>query len=294
MVVPFAAGSGADVTARIFAKSLSGSLGAQVVVDNIGGAGGMTAASRVAKAAPDGYQFIFGTSSTHAIYQALHKTPPYNAATDFAPVALFADQQIVLIARKDLPVGNLQEFIAYTKANQSKMQFGSTAVGSITHLACALLNSGMGVDVTHIPYRTGILALPDMIGGRIDYMCLLASSVTSQIQSGQVKGIAMLSRNRSSALPNLASTHEQGVPNLESDNWNAFFLPRGTPQPIVQKLNAATVAAMDDADVRSRLNDIGVTVVDQKRRSSEYLAGFVSSEIVKWAAAVKAAGLVAD
>jgi len=171
MVVPFAAGGTADPIGRVLAAGLSQALGQQVIVENVGGAGGMTGASRVAKAAPDGYQFVFGSTGTFAYSQTFYKHPLYNTVTDFAPVALVSQQPIMLVARKDLPVQNLQEFIAYTKANQAKMQYGSPGVGSGNHLACALLNAAIEVNVTHVPYRGGGPAIHDLIAGRTDYQC---------------------------------------------------------------------------------------------------------------------------
>jgi tripartite-type tricarboxylate transporter receptor subunit TctC len=293
MVVPFPAGSGSDAIARVFAHSLSERLGTQVIVENVGGAGGMNAGSRVAKAAPDGYQLMLGTTGTHALNQTLYKKPLYDAAADFTPVALLVEQPTVLVARKDLNVGNLREFIAYAQANQTKMQFGSGGVGSITHLACALLNSAIGVKVTHVPYRGALLALQDMIAGRVDYACPIASISVPQVENGQVKAIAILSKRRSPSLPSLASAREQGL-DLDPDEWVAFFLPKDTPAPIVQKLNAATLAAMNSAEVRQRLKELGVTLVAPDRRSPEYLAGFVHEEIAKWARVIKAAGVSAD
>ena len=175
MVVPFQAGGGSDPIARIFARRLSELLGGQVIVENVGGAGGMNAGNRVAKAAPDGYQFIFGTMGTHALNQTLYKKPLYDAAADFAPVALLAEQPTALVVRKDLNVRSLREFTAYAQSSQAKLQFGSGGVGSITHLACALVNSAIGIDAAHLPYRGAGLALQDMIAGRIDYACPIAS-----------------------------------------------------------------------------------------------------------------------
>jgi tripartite-type tricarboxylate transporter receptor subunit TctC len=204
MVIPFAAGSGSDAIARVFAKRLSEILGGQVIVENIGGAGGMTAASRVSKAPPDGYQFIFGTSSTHAVNQSLYKKPLYDAVTDFAPVALVVEQQTVLIARKGLPADDLRSFVSHVRANHEKMQFGSGGVGSATHLACALVNAAIGVSVTHVPYRAAILATQDIIADRVDYACPIASITIPQIKGGLVKPIAMISKERSPLLPDLA------------------------------------------------------------------------------------------
>lgn len=291
MVVPFAAGSGIDVLGRVLAPRLSETLGQQVVIENVGGAGGMTGASRVAKAAPDGYQFVLGNIGTHAQNQSLYQKPLYNAATDFAPVVLIADTPLVLIARNDLPAGNLQEFIAYAKINAAKMQYGSAGAGSAGHLGCLLLNAAIGVNITHVPYRGGAPAMQDLIAGRIDYQCLLAALAIPQIESKTVKAIAILTRNRSAILPSLASAHEQGLTNFETSTWNAVFLPRGTPSAVVQKLHDATVATMNTPAVQERLKQIGAELVAPERRSPTYLQKFVESEIEKWAAPIKAANI---
>src|SRR5262245_20148258 len=237
MVAPGAAGSSVDVVARILAPPLSEALGNQVIVENVGGAGGMNGAARVAKAAADGYQFVLGHSGTHAINQTLYKHPLYDAAVDFAPVALIAELPIVLIARSSLPVGNLQAFVTYAKANQAKMQYASPGVGSTVQLACALLNAMIGVDVTHIPYRGGGPAMQDLIAGRVDYQCVTTAAALPQIESKMVKPLAILTRDRSPILPSLASAHEQGLSDFEVVSWNALFLPKGTTERIIRPPN---------------------------------------------------------
>jgi tripartite-type tricarboxylate transporter receptor subunit TctC len=294
MVIPFAPGGALDVVARIVSPRLSEVLGKPVIIENVGGAGGMTGGQRVAKATPDGYQFVFGGTSTHAINQTLYKNPLYNAATDFAPVALMIEQPVVLITRPDLPVGNLKEFIAYTKANQAKMQYGSSGAGSTVHLACSLLNAKLGVQVTHIPYRGTAPATQDMLAGRLDYMCPLSASATPQIESGQVKVITVLAKERSPVLPNLPSAFEQGLADLDTRGWNGFFLPKGTPAAIVQKLNEAASATMDTPSVRERLREIGVSTVARERRSPDYLQKFVEAEIEKWSVPIRSAGVTAE
>ena len=257
--------------ARILNPHLSEILRQQVIIENVGGAGGMIGANRVAKAPPDGYQFVFGTAGTHAQNQALYKQPRYNAATDFAPVALIAELPLVLIARRDLPVNNLQEFIAYTKTNQAKMQYGSPGAGSPSHLACALFNAAIGVDVTHVAYRGGGPAMQDLIAGRIDYQCPNAAAAIPQLESNMVKAVAILTKDRSSILPNLASAREQGLKDVEVENWVAFFLPRATPTAIIRKLNEANVAVMNRPAAQGRLRELGAEVVAPERRSPEYL-----------------------
>jgi tripartite-type tricarboxylate transporter receptor subunit TctC len=294
LVVPFAAGSASDTVARILGTRLSEILGQQVLVENIGGAGGMTGAARVAKAPPDGYQFVLGGVDTFAMNQTLYKKPLYNASADFAPVALMVEQALILVARNDLPVGNLQEFIAHAKANQAKMQYGSAGVGSGSHLACARLNSAIGVDVTHVPYRGSPPAMQDLIAGRIDYFCALAAAAMPQLTGNSMKAIAIMTRDRSPLLANLASVHEQGVADFDANFWSGFFLPQGTPAAIAQRLNAAAVDTLNTPSVQERLKGVGVTVVAPERRSPEYLKAFVESETRKWAATITASGVSLD
>lgn len=294
MVVPYVAGGATDIVARILSPRLSEVLHQQVIVENVGGAGGMTGTSRVAKAAPDGYQFVLGNVGTHAQNQTLYKNPSYNAATDFAPVALLVDQPMVLVARTTLPVNNLVEFIAYGKANADKMQYGSAGTGSATHLACALFNAAAGLKITHVPYRGGGASIQDLIAGRIDYHCLNAASAVGYIENKTVKAIAVLTKNRSPALSSLASVNEQGLTGFNADNWLAFFFPKNTPVPIVKALHDAAVATITTPGVVARLKEIGVDVVAPERRSPEYLQQFVESQIKKWAEAIKASGVVAN
>ena len=292
MVVPFAAGGGTDVLGRILGRRLSEILGQQVIIENVGGAGGMVGSARVAKAAPDGYQFVLG-SRADAINQTLYKNPLYNLATDLAPVALIADQPTLLVARNDLPVGNLVEFIAYARANQATMQMASAGAGSTGHLDCMLLNATIGINVTHVPYRGGGPAMQDLIAGRIDYICTLSATARQQIEGKLIKAVAILSRDRSAMLPGLASAREQGL-DFEASTWFGFFLPKGTPAPIVQKLNEATVAAIDTPSVQEQLKEVGAVAVAPERRSPGYLQKFVLSEIDRNAAPIKAAGLAID
>jgi len=291
MVIPFAAGGPTDVLGRIVAQRMSEVLGQQVVVENVGGAGGMTGSKRVADAAPDGYTFVLGTVGTHAQGQSLYKRPLYDAVSDFSPVALIAEIPIVLIVRKDLPVSNLAEFVAYAKANQGKMQYGSAGAGSATHLGCVLLNYLIGVDITHVPYRGTGPAMQDLQGGRIDYLCEIISTAKPQIDGGTVKAIAIMTKERSKALPNVPTALEQGIPKLEAYTWNAIFLPKDAASDVVKRLHDATLEAMKTPMVRERLEGLGAVMVPEDRASSQYLAQFVKSEIEKWAAPIRASGV---
>jgi tripartite-type tricarboxylate transporter receptor subunit TctC len=294
MVIPFAAGGAVDIMGRILAARLGEILGQRVVIENVGGAGGMSGAYRVAKATPDGYEFVLGNVGTHAQNQSLYKKPLYNAAVDFAPVVLIAETPLVMVARKDLPASNLQEFITYARQNQAKMQYGSAGTGSANQLACLLLNAAIGITVTHVPYRGGEPAMQDLIAGRIDYACSIITTAVPQIEGGLVKPIIITTRNRSPLLPDLATAQEQGLKDFEAYTWNAFFMPKGTPDAIVRRLNAATIETMSTPIVQQRLKEIGATLVAPERRSSEYLGKFVASEIEKWAGPIKASGASAD
>jgi tripartite-type tricarboxylate transporter receptor subunit TctC len=291
MVIPLAAGGASDGLARVFAPRLSELLGQQVIVENIGGAGGMIGAARVAKAAPDGYQFLLGTSGTQALNQSIYANPLYSAATDFAPVALIFEVPLVLMTRKDFPADTLQEFITYARTHQSGMQYGSSGAGGTGHLACALLNAAIGINVTHIPYRGGGPAMADLLGGRIDYQCAIANIAKPPVDGGLAKAIVMLSRERSPVMPALATAHEQGLTNFEASAWNGIFLPKDTPAPIVQKLHDAVVATIDTPSVNERLKELGATVTSRERRSPDYLQAFVKGEIDKWGVIIKAANI---
>jgi tripartite-type tricarboxylate transporter receptor subunit TctC len=294
MVVPFPAGGPIDFIGRMMAQRLSERLGQQVIIENIGGAGGMNGAARVAKSAPDGSMFLFGNQGTHTFSQILYRKPLYNAVTDFAPVAVVVENVKFLATRKDFPAGNLGEFIAYAKANAKKMQYGSAGIGSATHVTCVLLNHVIGVDVVHVPYRGTGPALQDMIAGRIDYMCEVTSTGSPHVRSGAIKALATLSPARNEALPNLPTAHEQGLKNFDADGWNAFFFPRGTPDAIVRKLAQSTSAVLEEPDMRARLAKAGLNVAVPERRTPEYLTRLVVSELDKWGPPVRASGASAD
>ena len=294
LVVPFAAGGGIDVSARLQALKMGELLGQTIVVENVGGAAGMTGAVRVAKAPPDGYTFLIGNTGTQAYSQSLHKKPLFNAITDFTPVGLVSELPRILLARKDLPVNNLQEFIAYAKANQSKMQFGSAGIGSGTHLPCVLLNMAIGVNIQHVPYRGAGPVMQDLIGGRIDYMCDTIQTGAAQAKQNTVKGIAVMAAKRVPIIADLATTGEQGLPGVEASVWNAFFFPKGTPDPIVRKLNKVMNQMIEDAAIRKKLEDLGLEIVPPEQRTPEYLAKYLPDEIARWGKVVKAAGISID
>ena len=291
VVVPFAAGSSTDTAARILSAGISELLGQQIIVENIGGAAGMTGTQRVARAAPDGYQLVFATVDTVAIVPAMQKKPPYDSINDFTPAGLVVEQPIVLIVRKDLPVSSLAEFAAYAKANHSKMQFGSAGVGSGSHFSCAKLNAALGIDPAHVPYRSSGLAAQDLMGGRIDYICALGGTATGPVESGLAKAISLLTAERSALFPALATSQEQGIAGVDSYFWTAFLFPKNTPDAIVQKLNDATSRTLDQPVTAERLRKTGIEPIAAARRTPAYLKEFLQAEMKNWAEQVRSSGI---
>jgi tripartite-type tricarboxylate transporter receptor subunit TctC len=292
LVVPLGAGGGADIVARILAANLGPVLGQTVMIENVTGAGGMVGSSRVAKAQPDGYQALLGTVGTHAQNQTLYKTPLYDSRTDFEPVALVVDVPIVLVTTNGMPVKTLQEFIAYTKANQAKLQYASPGAGSSNHLACVFLNAAIGVDVTHVPYRGASDLFQDLIAGRVDYFCPTSTAALPFTEeSKQLRAISILGGERLKVMPSVPSAAEQGLPDFEAGTWFALFLPKGTPAAIVKKLNEATVKVLASDDARKRLEAIGAVVVAKERMTPEYLKRYVAEEVDKWKGPIERTGV---
>src|SRR5580692_6287 len=294
MVVPFAPGGVYDTMGRVYAEALAGILGVPVVVENVPGAGSMTGAARVARADPDGYQLLLGGESPNAQVQLLHKEPAYDAAKDFAPIALVAQQPLILTARPGIPAGNLADFIAYAKANQAKMQYGSPGTGTGSHLACALFNVAIGVNITHVPYRGLAPAMQDLIAGRIDYMCPTITTAMAQLTAHAVQAPAVIGSGRSQVFPDIPTAEEQGLKGFAANSWNAIFAPKGTLPAIVAKLNAAALKAMATPSVQQRVRELGASLPSPGHRTSEYLQSLVESEIKTWGDAAKAAGITAE
>jgi tripartite-type tricarboxylate transporter receptor subunit TctC len=291
VVVPFAAGGAFDSVGRIVTARMQEILGQPVIIENVGGGGGTTGVKRVIAAEPDGYTVLLGTIGTHAYNQWIYKKRRYDAAADFTPVTLFSEQPMVMVARKDLPIEALPDFMTLLRTKGDKMQFGSAGVGSTTHLGCALVNSRIGVTIAHVAYRGGGPAMNDLLAGNIDYFCGNLGGYKQFIDEGKVKAVALLSKERSALMPELKSAHEQGLADLNVVTWTAFFLPKGASRAVVDKLLEVTHAAMEHPDTSKRMHAIGVTGIAPERRSPEYLARFVDEEIARWKEPIVGGGL---
>jgi tripartite-type tricarboxylate transporter receptor subunit TctC len=292
-VVPYAAGGPSDSQARILAARLGELLHQQIIVENVGGAGGMTGANRVAKAAPDGYTLLLGGLAVLGQIPTLYKKPLYDAVADFEHVALIAESARILITRKDLPANTLAEFIAYAKLNQDHMQYASAGAGSGSHVCAILLDSLIGTHMVHVPYRGTGPAMQDMLAGRIDFSCEQISTAYPLIQASTVKALATLALDRVPVLADLPTAQEQGL-DLDCSVWISLEFPKGTAGAIVRRLAEATNEAVETPAVRERFASLGVSVVPPQRRTPEYLARLIPSEIKKWAGPIKASGAHAD
>ena len=237
---------------------------------------------------------LIGNSGTHAYSQSLYKRKPYDSLADFEPAGIVTESPRILIARKGLPVNNLQELVAYMKANQAKMQYSSAGVGSGTHLPCALLNHTVGVDITMVPYRGEGPALQDVIADRMDYMCTTIQSGAVQARDGTVKGIAVMAPRRAAIIPNLATTSEQGLKGVEATVWNGFFFPKGTPKPIVEKMSQAIEAMISKPEIKQKMEALGLEILPPEQRTPAYMAKFRKEDIERWGTVIKAAGISVD
>jgi tripartite-type tricarboxylate transporter receptor subunit TctC len=289
LVVPWAAGGGTDVMARIMARRMSELFGQQVIVENITGAGGMIGSTHVARAAPDGHTFVFGSRSD-AINMTLYKQRTYSLQNDLAPVVLIADQPTILVARKDFPADGLKEFIGYVQRNASSVRLGSAGVGATGFVDCAIFNGMIGVDIPAIPYRGSGPAMQDLIRGQFDYFCTISGSAAAPLQNNLVKGIAAFRRDRLPSLPDLPTGCEQGM-DFEASTWFGFFVPKATPPAIIKKLHDVSTAAMETPSVQEQLAINGTYVVAPEKRSTEYLESIIVPEIEKNAGPLKAAGM---
>ena len=289
MIVPFAAGGPTDVIARIVTGHMAQTLGQSIIIENVVGAGGTTATARAARAANDGYTLITGHMGTHAASVPLYPSLAYHPEKDFEPVSLLAGTPILILARKDFAPKDLKEFIAYLKANTEKLNAAHAGVGSVSHVSCELLNSVLDIKPTGVPFNGTGPAMNALVAGQVDYMCDQIVNAVPQVNAGTIKAYAVATPERNPSLPNVPTTTEAGLPAFQAQAWNAIFAPKGTPAPIIAKLNAAAAKALDDEGVRKRLLELGSVIPPAPERTPEALAKLVKSEIAKWTPVLKPA-----
>jgi tripartite-type tricarboxylate transporter receptor subunit TctC len=294
MIVPFAAGGPTDVVARIVGEHMSRTLGQQIVVENVSGAGGTTGITRAKQAAPDGYTIAMGHMGTHGAAPALYPNLRYDPAKDFEPIGMAAGTPILIVTRKDFPANNLKEFVDYIKANGPKLNEAHAGVGSVSHTTCTLLQSLTGSKFTRVAYRGTGPALNDIVAGQVDFGCDQIVNLVPQIQAGNIKAMAIATPERSPSLPDVPTTKEAGLPEYEVSAWNAVFAPKGTPKEITQKLVDALDKALSDEGTRKRLLDLGGVIPEGKDRGPEALQKLVESEVARWTPVLKAAGVTAQ
>lgn len=289
MIVPFAAGGPTDVIARIVAADMSKTLGQQIIIENVVGAGGTTGATRAARAANDGYTIITGHMGTHAAAVPLYPKLAYHPEKDFEPVALLAGTPILILAKKDFPAKDLKEFVSYVKVNNDKLNMAHAGIGSVSYSSCELLSSVLDIKPIGVPFNGTGPAMNALVGGQVDYMCDQIVNAVPQVNGGTIKAYAVATPERNPSLPDLPTTIEGGLPKYQASAWNAIFAPKGTPAAITAKLNAAAAKALDDDNVRKRLLDLGSDIPKPDARTQASLGALVKSEVVKWSAVLKPA-----
>lgn len=291
MVVPFAAGGPTDIVARLVAERMSQTLGQQVVVENVAGAAGTTGAARVARADPDGHTLIMGPMSTMSFSPALYPNLAFNPLTDFEPVGIAASAPILLVSAKNLPATSLAQFAAHLKANAASVNNGNAGVGSTSHLACTLLNQRIGASPTLVPYRGTGPALQDLVAGNVGYMCDQVTSLMGQVQANAVTPLAVLAPTRSPVLPNVPTAKEAGMEGVDMVVWNAVFVPKGTPAPVIAALNAALRKAIDDPSAKARFLQLGAEAPPEDQRSPEALRAIHAADVKKWGDVIREANI---
>jgi tripartite-type tricarboxylate transporter receptor subunit TctC len=293
MVVPFAAGGPTDTVARLLGAPMSKELKQQVIVENVGGAGGTIAANRVAKATPDGYTILIhhiGMSTAPALYRKL----PYNPLTDFEPIGLINEVPMTMVARSDFPAKDLKGLIDYVKKNKDKVTYANAGLGAASHLCGMLFMTVIETDLTTVPYKGTAPAMNDLLGGQVDFMCDQTTNTTSQIKAGKIKVYAVTTKERVPSLPNVPTMNEAGLKGFEISVWHALYAPKGTPKPVIEKLTKALQTALRDATVKQRFGDLGTAPVAEKRATPEALRAHLKAEIDRWGPIIKKAGVYAD
>jgi putative tricarboxylic transport membrane protein len=289
LIVPFAAGGPADITGRIVADIFSKVLGQQFVVENVGGAGGTTGTTRVARAAPDGYTLGLGHVGTHAAAITLVPNLAYRPLEDFEPIGLVNTQPVILVTRNGLPPTNLREFVSYAKTNAEKLNPAHAGIGSVSHTTCLLLNHEIGIKPTFVPFTGTAPVLNAMLGEQVDYVCDPILGPAGHIRAGKLKGLAIASGKRHPLLPDVPTSAEAGLPGFQAAPFYAIYAPKGTPQAVVDRLADALDKGLDDEAVSKRLTDLGAEVTEKNNRGPKPLAALMKSEIARLTPILKAA-----
>jgi tripartite-type tricarboxylate transporter receptor subunit TctC len=295
LVVPFAAGGTTDVVARIMADHMSRTLGQQIVVENVGGAGGTTGATRVKRSPADGYTLLMGNLGTQAASVGIYgEKLQYDPRTDFEPIINTGGTPMYVLPKPGLPVKDFNEFVAYVKANAGTLNYGSGGVGATSHLTCLFMHSLLGANVTHVPFRGSGPAMQALIGGQIDYVCDQSVAAVPQIQGKSLVGLVVASAARQPQTPDVPTSAEQGLPAFIVSGWNAMFAPKGTASDVMARLQQAAKAALNDETVKKRYLELGVEAPDAAGQTPEALLALVRSEVDKWTPVVKAAGVTGN
>jgi tripartite-type tricarboxylate transporter receptor subunit TctC len=294
LIVPFAAGGPTDAIARVYGEFVAKELGQSIIVENVAGAGGTTGSTRAAKAAPDGYTIQIGQAGTHVSAVGLYKNLPYNPVTDYEHLGLLGDLPQILVVKKDLPVKDFSEFMAYVRANEGKMNAATAGPGSSSHMGGAMLNVRLGTKVPLVAYRGTGPAMNDLLGGQIDYMVEVSLTSMPHILAGNIRPLAVFRSARIATLPDVPSTSEFGVQGLDFPVWLGYFAPKGTPTPVVKRINDAIRKADSDASLRQRLAPLGLEMPNEATNTPQGFREFIQSEIDRWVPVIRAAGLQLD
>ncbi len=291
IVSPFPPGGSTDAVARIMAQRMRESLGQTVIVENVGGAGGSIGAGRVARAKPDGYTIDIGQWDNH-VGNGVVYTLDYDLQKDFEPIGMISINPQLILARKEIPGGDLKGLVAWMKANPGKATFANQQASA--QIVAVLLQQLTGTSLLLVPYRGGGPAMQDLIAGHIDLLMVQAAIAMPQVRGGTVKALANLAPKRSPVVPDVPTVDEAGVPGIHLPGWFGFFAPKGTPKDVVAKLNAALVEALADPAIRAKFADMGLDIASREQQTPEGLAAFHKAEIEKWWPIIKAAGIKVD
>jgi tripartite-type tricarboxylate transporter receptor subunit TctC len=289
LIVPFAPGGATDVSARLIAEHMTRTLGQQVVIQNLAGAGGTTGSTRAMRSEPDGYTILMGHVGTHAVAPSLYANLAYKPDVDFEPIGLVSEFPMLIVARPDFPPKDLKEFVTYVRENHAKLNVGHAGIGSVFFITNILLDSILKVRPTMVPFNGGLPAMNALVAGQIDYLCADATTAAPQLEGGKIKAYAIASPQRNPILPKVPTTIEAGLPEFQTSAWFALFAPKGTPKPVLDRLSDALDKALDDDVTGKRMAALASDIPAKPRRGQQPLQALVKSEIARWTPVIEAA-----